>query len=151
MTIKTALCALAKAPNGGHDTMAAMLGYSKSALQNRIYGVKGQHLSIEEALLMQRLTERTDFAEAVARESGGVFVKLPQDVFCAELADEEISACFIRLMAGSGGLAEEWQEAVEDGHVTPSEMSVLRHFFAQIAQEAAAVIQLTERFYGEKA
>lgn len=130
--------------------MSAMLGMTKSGLQNRIYGVKGQSLSIDDALLMQQFTGRTDFAQAVARESGGVFVKIPEDVFCAEIADEEISACFIRLMAGSGRLAEEWQQAVEDGKVSRTEQEILRRCFSRIARDAAAILELTERFYGNK-
>ncbi|WII92998.1 hypothetical protein QEO94_10280 [Kingella negevensis] len=64
--IQLALREMAKSPNGGHATTAAMLGLTLSALENRLYQIKGQALSIEQAMIMQRMTERTDFAEAVA-------------------------------------------------------------------------------------
>lgn len=147
--MKKVFCELAKALPGGHETMANLLGYTKSGLQNRIYGVKGQSVSIDDALLMQKFTNRTDFAEAVARESGGVFVRIPDDVFCMEHAEEEISLQFMRVMANSGELAHEWLAAVEDGQVTAAEMKILRHFYQKNVAALAAIIELTERFYGK--
>ena len=76
--INQAIRTMAQSPNGGYAASAAMLGMTTAALENRLYEVKGQRIGIAEAMLLQRLTERTDFAAAVAAESGGVFVPVPE-------------------------------------------------------------------------
>jgi len=100
--INHAIREMAKSVSGGHAAVAAVLGYTKPALENRLYEVKGQRIGIDEAMLIQRISGRTDFAEAVASESGGVFVPLPEDVSCAALAEEEISARFLNIMERGG-------------------------------------------------
>ena len=83
--IKQAIKTMCQSVSGGYAAMAAALGMSsRAALENRIYEVKGQRVSIEEAMMMQRMADRFDFAEAVAAESGGVFVLLPEgEVICS--------------------------------------------------------------------
>ena len=87
--INHAVREMAKSVSGGHAAVAAVLGYTKPALENRLYEVKGQRIGIDEAMLIQRISGRTDFAEAVASESGGVFVALPEEANCAALAKED--------------------------------------------------------------
>ena len=71
--IKRAIKDMAHSVDGGYASVAAALGLSsRTALENRLYQVKGQRVSIEEALAIQRISGRNDFAEAVAAESGGV-------------------------------------------------------------------------------
>ncbi len=77
--IKSAIKAMCQSMSGGYAAMAAALGLSsRAALENRIYEVKGQRVSTEEAMMMQRIADSTAFAEAVAAESGGVFVPLSE-------------------------------------------------------------------------
>ena len=83
--IKSAIKAMCQSMSGGYAAMAAALGLSsRAALENRIYEVKGQRVSTEEAMMMQRIADSTAFAEAVAAESGGVFVPLPEAAEFAE-------------------------------------------------------------------
>ncbi|MDK4710811.1 YmfL family putative regulatory protein [Kingella negevensis] len=118
--IQLALREMAKSPNGGHATTAAMLGLTLSALENRLYQIKGQALSIEQAMIMQRMTERTNFAEAVARESGGVFVKLPE-LDAAALLGLDITEDFLHTFRDVGLLWDEWREMTEDGKLESEE------------------------------
>ena len=60
----------------GWDAIAAALEMTRNALENRIYETKRQTMSAETALVLQKMTGSTLFAEAVASLSGGAFVKL---------------------------------------------------------------------------
>ncbi|MFV2028872.1 YmfL family putative regulatory protein [Neisseria sp. S1] len=142
--IKQSIKSMCQSVAGGYATMAAMLGLSsKAALENRIYEVKGQRVSIEEAMMMQRLAESTAFAEAVAAESGGVFVKLPD----ADLTEEDIQAVFMSLSESVGLLVSEWKKATEDGELKPAEEKRLRAVKRKICGQSAAIIALTRKYY----
>jgi len=123
--INHAVREMAKSVSGGHAAVAAVLGYTKPALENRLYEVKGQRIGIDEAMLIQRISGRTDFAEAVASESGGVFVPLPEDVCCAALAEEEISTRFLNIMERGGEMVRKWRESTADGEVTAAVFRVM--------------------------
>ena len=142
--INHAIREMAKSVSGGHAAVAAVLGYTKPALENRLYEVKGQRIGIDEAMLIQRISGRTDFAEAVASESGGVFVPLPEDVSCAALAEEEISARFLNIMERGGEMV---RESTADGEVTAAELAALLAVFRRCVSEQAAVIELTRRYF----
>ena len=134
--------------DGGYASVAAALGLSsRTALENRLYQVKGQRVSIEEALAIQRISGRNDFAEAVAAESGGVFVRLPDDVCCAALAEEEISAHFLSVIAHVGEMVEKWRDSTADGEVSERELADLLDVFRRGVAEQAAVIELTKRYF----
>lgn len=144
--IKQAIKAMCQGISGGYAVMAAALGLSsKAALENRIYEVKGQRVSIEEAMMMQRITGRSDFAEAVAAESGGVFVKLSEE---EELCgSEEIAQRFLNIMAANGDLVTAWQEAAADGEVSAAELEGLEKIERRTIAELAAVLVLTRRYF----
>jgi hypothetical protein len=61
----------------GWNGTAATLGMSRSALEARVYEVKGSGMRVETALLIQAHAGTTHFAEAVAKASGGIYVDLP--------------------------------------------------------------------------
>lgn len=146
--IKRAIKDMAHSVDGGYASVAAALGLSsRTALENRLYQVKGQRVSIEEALAIQRISGRNDFAEAVAAESGGVFVRLPDDVCCAALAEEEISAHFLSVIAHVGEMVEKWRESTADGEVSERELADLLDVFRRGVAEQAAVIELTKRYF----
>lgn len=145
--INQSLRAMAKSPNGGHATTAAMLGMTQSALENRLYEIKGQQISIEQAMLMQRMMERTDFAEAVAHESGGVFVALPE-IDAAAMQGEDIMACFIGAVEKLGVLSAQWRVATDDGKVTCDESENLRRLACETAKFVLAVSVLTDHVFG---
>ena len=147
-SINTAIRDMAKSVVGGHATMATMLGLSsKTALENRIYGVRGQSISIDEAMLMQRFTERTDFAQAVAHESGGVFIPLPP-IDAAALAGEDITEQFMSAYVELGELTRKWRNATQDGSVCGEESAALWQQVRTLTQRITAIAVLTDQIYG---
>lgn len=142
MGIKESIKKMCQSVPGGYGTMASMLGLTKAALENRIYEVKGQRVSIEEAMMMQRMTGSTAFAEAVAHESGGVFVALPE----ADYAEEDIQAAFMSLSEAVGQFVTEWRDAVDDGELSASEAKRLADVERRICANAAAIVALTKKY-----
>ena len=144
--IKQAIKTMCQSVSGGYAAMAAALGMSsRAALENRIYEVKGQRVSIEEAMMMQRMADRFDFAEAVAAESGGVFVLLPEgEVRCGS---EEVAERFLNAMAYGGALVRKWQQATADGQVCAAELEALAKIERRIIGELLAIRVLTEKYY----
>ena len=142
--IDKSIQAMAQSLTGGISAMAHQLGYpSVAAFNNRLYRVKGQRFCIDDAMAMQAIANRTDFAAAVAAESGGVFVQLPG----AQFAEEDIQAAFMSLSESVGALVTEWREATEDGELTPCEERRLRNIKQRLCGQAAAIIELTRRYY----
>ena len=147
--INTAIRDMAKSVVGGHATMATMLSLnSKTALENRIYQVRGQSISIEEAMLMQRFTERTDFAQAVAHESGGVFIPLPP-IDAAALTGEDITDNFMAAYVELGEFTRQWRNATHDGKVCSAESTALWQKVRALTQRITAIAVLTDQIYGE--
>lgn len=144
--IRQSFQTMCKALPGSYATMAAALGMgSTSALENRIYERKGQAISIHDALQMQETTGRTDFAEAVAQESGGVFVRLPD---APEFAGEDIQEHFMSLAEKVGELITEYRDATDDGQVSMAECERLYDIRNRLIAHAAAIIALTQKYYG---
>ena len=135
---------MAQSVTGGVAAMAQQLGYpSKAAFDNRLYRVKGQRFCIDDALAMQTIAGRSDFAQAVAAESGGVFVALPG----VDYAEEDIQAAFMSLSETVGALVTEWRDATEDGELNPAEERRLRAIKQRLCGQAAAIIELPRRYY----
>lgn len=143
MAIKESIKKMCQSVPGGYATMASMLGMTKAALENRIYEVKGQRVNIEEAMMMQRLTNSTAFAEAVAHESGGVFVAMPE----AEYAEEDIQEAFMSLTEVVGQFVTEWRDAVDSGELVLSKAKRLDAIERRICGNAATIIALTKKYY----
>lgn len=146
--INQALREMAKSPNGGHVTTAAMMGLTKTTLENRLYEIKGQQISIEQAMLMQRMTDRTDFAEAVAQESGGVFVLLPE-LDAAALMGEDIIDCFLTVFADLGDMVDEWKRITADGRVCNEESARLWQRINLTVGRLMGIGVQTDRVFGE--
>ena len=141
--INHALREMAKSPNGGYATSASL-----AALENRLYEVKGQQISIEQAMLLQKMTERCDFAEAVAMQSGGVFVPL-RELDAGALAGEDILVCFVRAVEKLGALSQQWQAVTDDGRVSRKEnAAIFRAAYASV-REVMGIAVLTERVFGD--
>lgn len=145
--INQALRTMAKSPNGGHATTAAMMGLTESALENRLYQLKNQAISIEQAMLMQRMTERTDFAEAVAQESGGVFVPLPE-LDAAALMGEDITESFLTAFADLGEMVQEWRNITADGFVCNEESARLWRRVNLTVSRLMGIAVQTDRVFG---
>ncbi|POA97173.1 hypothetical protein C2134_18425 [Chromobacterium sinusclupearum] len=139
-TIRISYQSMCKAMPGGWPVMAAALGMSKDALENRVYERKGQSVSVHEALQMQAFSGTTLFAEAVAAEACGVFIPLP-DV--AAVDDEEIQRVYMELVDEVGRLAREWREATRDGEVDKRERQRLEAIRDAICTKVTQMNHLT--------
>ncbi|MBY4723985.1 hypothetical protein K6W38_12700 [Burkholderia contaminans] len=125
--------------------MATALGMSAASLQNRIYEVKGQVLHTEHALAMQTLSGRSDFAEAVARITGGMFVQLPGlDDQCD---NQELLTKFTLILDQLGVLARTHAQAIADGVVDDHEKAELERIAHDAHRHIQELLQLTFRIY----
>ncbi|WP_124485586.1 MULTISPECIES: YmfL family putative regulatory protein [unclassified Burkholderia] len=147
MGLRKAYQAMCRALPGGAEAMAAALGMSAASLQNRIYEVKGQVLHTEHALAMQTLSGRTDFAEAIARMTGGMFVQLPS--LEDECDNQELLTKFTLILDQLGVLARTHAKAIEDGVVDDQEKAELERIAHDAHRHIQELLQLTFRIYRE--
>lgn len=146
--IRSAILKMAHSVAGGHVAAAAALGLcSKAALENRLYQVKGQRVSIEEAMMLQIISNRTDFAQAVAFESGGVFVEMP-DLDAAALQGEDILNSFLNVFVQMGELVKQYQLAEADGNVDADERAVIWQQIRELTQVLYALGVNIDRVFG---
>lgn len=129
---------------GGWDAMAAAVGLSKDALENRIYERKGQTITVELAELMQKLSSTTFFAEGVSRDAGGVFLKLPEG---RDIGNEELLAEFNLLYAELGQLSGKFREYVADDNIDITERADLDAEALKIHRTVEELLALTYRVY----
>ncbi|WP_152966538.1 YmfL family putative regulatory protein [Gulbenkiania mobilis] len=128
------------ATNGGWSAMAASQGISLTALQNRVYGRKGQEITVSRAMAMQAISGTTYFAEAVAHESGGLFIKLPT---VGDLSAEDIQEQFIEMLEKAGEFAAEWRRATADDEVCKREKRQLGHLATDLCQQVQEILHTT--------
>lgn len=131
---------MCRAMPGGWAAMAAALGLSKDSLENRVYERKGQEITVHQAMQMQALSDTGLFAQAVAADSGGVFIQLPQ---VEQVDTEEIQALYMELVDEVGKLAHEWREATRDGEVCKKERARLDAIRQAICTKATQMNALT--------
>ena len=144
MEIKKAYLAMIKEYPGGWDAMAAALGMTRDALENRIYERKGQSVLAETALQMQQFSTSTHFAEAVAQVSGGVFMKLPQH---ADHDRDELLAKFNELYSELGDLSGKVREYVKDDEIDRRERADLSDVGQHIHRTVEELLTLTFQIY----
>ncbi|SFD03408.1 YmfL family putative regulatory protein [Collimonas sp. OK412] len=144
MNLRQSYLGMIKAFSGGWDAMCGALGYSRDALENRIYEKKGQSLWVETALQMQSLSGTTLFAEAVATASGGVFVTLPAP---SEIDNEALLSKFNKLHTHIGLLSRRFNEATEDGEIDKRERADLAAIGDEIHRHTQELLALTFRIY----
>lgn len=129
---------------GGWPTMAAALGMSVSALENRIYERHGQSPSVHLVRQMQIISATSLFAEAFAADSGGVFVPLPA---VDKLGNEDIQSLYMALVEEVGDLAHEWRESTRDGEVDSRERAQLERIRDGICQRVTQINDLTFKLF----
>lgn len=113
----------------GWNGTAATLGMTKSALEARVYEVKGSGMRVDTALLIQAYAGTTHFAQAVAQASGGVYVDLPR----AEcMHGEDLEAKFHELVCELGNLSKTYGDAKRDGEIDPRERAQLEGIAQQM-------------------
>lgn len=144
MEIKKAFLSMIKAFPGGWDAMAAALGMSKDALENRIYERKGQSVLVETALQMQSFSSTTHFAEAVAQVSGGLFMKLPEH---GDHDREELLSKFNELYGELGDLSIKFKSSIEDGEIDKRERADLSDVGQHIHRTVEELLTLTFQIY----
>lgn len=140
--------AMINAIDGGWEVAAAYLGMSYAALQNRVYEKKGQTLWLEDQLALQAHSKTTLFAEWVAQESGGTFIKLPD---ADDVGNEELLLKFNELNIEMGRLAQEYATSVGDGVVTDQEGEKLEKIGKEMHRTIEELLALTFKIYKRKA
>lgn len=133
-----------KAYPGGWDAMAAALGMTRDALENRIYERKGQSVLVETAKQMQLFSATTHFAEAVAHESGGVFMRLPDR---SDQDHDELLAKFNELYAKLGDLSTKFRDSVRDNEIDRREKQDLSDIGQEIHRTVEELLALTFQVY----
>jgi hypothetical protein len=129
---------------GGWEAMAGALGMSVSSLENRVYERKGQCVSVHLAQQMQAFSGTTLFAEGIAAESGGVFVRLP-DV--REVGNDELLSEFNLLYAELGELSAKFREYVQDDEISEKERADLNDVAHHIHQTVEQLLALMYQVY----
>jgi len=129
---------------GGLVALAAAMGRTEAATRNRIYACKGQQMTVEDALVMQSLSGTTHFAEAVAAESGGVFMALPEP---DESDRGELFEKFAELYAELGELSGQMKSAVADGEIDHRERRGIAETGQDIHRILQELLQLTFAVY----
>jgi len=113
----------------GWNGTAGTLGLTKSALEARVYEVKGSGMRVDTALLIQSYAGTKHFAQAVAHASGGVYVDLPT----AECAHgEDLEAKFHEVVGELGTLSKTYAEAKKDGEIDARERAKLEDIIQQM-------------------
>ena len=136
--------AIIKSFPGGWDAMTGAVGMTRNALENRIYERKGQGVDVELAMLMQTFAGTTHFAEAVAIQSGGVFLKMPTDL---DQRNEDLGKKFRELNVRLGTFASTFDSAIDDDEINPKEKRELEKLAAEMQRTIAELLALSFRVY----
>jgi hypothetical protein len=106
----------------GWNGTAATLGMTKSALEARVYEVKGVGMRVDTALLIQRYAGTKHFAQAVAFASGGVYFDLPP---ANDDGNHDPDEKLLEIMIEAGEYASAYKKAKEDGVINRAERAHL--------------------------
>ncbi len=132
---------------GGRAAIAAMLVVDPTRFKNQLHEQKGMRISTETALTIQEFTGRTDFAEAVAHQSGGVFVKMPEH---DNLVRADIHETFTETTKNIGLLIQEFLEAIKDGELDEIEHRRLEARKDNACSNLALAIHMIVEVYKRK-
>lgn len=128
----------------GWTGTAATLGMSRSALEARVYEVKGSGMRVETALLIQAHAGTTHFAQAVAAASGGVFIQLPEG---EGVSGEELHGKFHELYVELGRLSATYTAAIADGEINRREREDLEEVAQQMHKTTQELMALMFQIY----
>ena len=143
MEIRDSYLRMIRAMSGGWGAMCGALCMSRNALENRIYERTGSGVLVDTALMMQKLSGSTFFAEAVAAQSGGTFVKLP------EMGNDNvvIQSKFQELYIELGRFSQDYATATADDVIDKGERKMLEADGARLHKVVAELMALTFRVY----
>lgn len=136
--------AMIRAYQGGWDAMAAALGMTRMQLENRIYERKGQSMLHETAMQMQAFSGTTLYAEGVAKESGGVFMRVPE---AAATDRDDLLDKFNELYSELGALSTKFQTSASDGEIDSGEQAELSDVGQAIHRTVEELLSLTFKIY----
>jgi hypothetical protein len=128
----------------GWTGTAATLGMTRSALEARVYEVKGSGMRVETALLIQAHAGTTHFAEAVAQATGGIYVDLPNGDGVKGVCLEEK---FHELYAELGALSRTYSMATKDGEIDAVERAQLEAISDQMHKTMKELMGLMFHIY----
>lgn len=136
--------AMINATPGGWDVMAASLGMSRQALENRVYERKGQGILVQTAFQMQLISGTTLFSELSAKQGAGVFMTLPEH---GEHDNEELLSKFNELYVELGDLSGKFREFTSDNKISTSERLTLQGVGQHIHRTVEELLALTFRVF----
>lgn len=128
----------------GWNGTAATLGMNKSALEARVYEVKGQGMRVDTAMLIQSYSGTSHFAQAVAHATGGVYVDLPGT---DEHDADELGAKFHELYVKLGDLSKTYSFATKDGEIDKRERADLEHIAQEMHKTMKELMALMFQIY----
>lgn len=144
MDIRQSYLSMIRAFPGGWDAIVGALGMSRDALENRIYERKGQGVLVETALQIQKFSDTTFFAEAVATASGGTFVKLPD----VDVDNDDLMKKFNKLYEELGIFSRDFNESIrDDDEIDRREKALLEADAARMHKALAELLALMFRVY----
>lgn len=128
----------------GWNGTAATLGMNKSALEARVYEVKGSGMRVDTALLIQAYAGTSHFAQAVAKATGGVYIDLPT---AEGPAGGDLEAKFHELYAELGNLSMTYSAATKDGEIDTCEKAKLEEIGQQMHKTMKELMALMFQIY----
>ncbi|WP_100221475.1 YmfL family putative regulatory protein [Herbaspirillum rubrisubalbicans] len=144
MNLRQANLGMINSYPGGWDGMAAVLGLSRDALENRVYERKGQSVSVHQELQMQEFSGTTLFAEAIATRSGGVFTKLIEP---GTVDREDLHSKFQELWAKVGDLSRAYTAYTDDNYIDSREKADLQRISNEIQRAMQELMALMFQIY----
>lgn len=144
MNQRQALLGMIKAFPGGWDSMSAAMGMTRDALENRVYERRGQSVSLDLAVQMQKTSGTTLLAQAIATDAGGVFYKLVEP---GSVDREELHDKFQELYQELGRLSHQYVEFTSDNHIDKRERSQLEVTADEIHQTVRELVGLMFAIY----
>ena len=125
-----------KSYQGGWTAMAAALGMSVDALENRVYEKKGQSLALHEALMIESISETSHITEAMAARHHAVVITLPD----VEHENKDLLVIQSQLQKALSGLLSTVANSYEDDGV------IDRKEEKQILNEKTTAHKAVEKF-----
>ena len=128
----------------GWNGTAGHLGMNKSALEARVYEVKGSGMRVDTALLIQGFAGTTHFAQSVAEATGGVYIDLPQ---AGNVDGDDLQAKFHELYMELGELSRTYSEAVKDNEIDGRERGNLERIAQRMHKTMKELMALMFHVY----
>lgn len=143
MDRNTALKHIAEHFPGCHAACAAVLGLSISGFHNRLYEIKGQRISTDEAIALSKASGSDDWVQAVCTEHGGVFVRV-QD---GEHDRDDLLNKFNQLYSEIGSLSATFNDSIKDQEINADERQSLEEIAMRITVRTRELLGLAFSVY----